>query len=877
MEKQSAGSANDEGKKYEQMAYTSLQKKDFKEAETNFLTALQHMEDSGDETGQAYTLGNLGNIYFQRRRWDEARDYYQKSLALMEKLKDEQGIESSLGNLGNVSFYQGELDAAQENYVKALKLVEQSQNLKGLIQYNENLGNIALQKRDFQAAEQYFETVKAHLVSQKEDAESIPVVEEKIKALKKQPEYLEAKEKDAQSVIDQLTESKQHSEIIKKYQELEEMYYEAKRFDKVIEINRKIIGVLEEMNDAPSIAICHANLGSTLLHEGLSGKPELLEQAEANFKQALEFVEKQNDQRRQAYLLGNLGILYLHKNDFDQSYDYYNRSLKIMTEMGDELGEARSYANLGKIESLKKNWDAAAEQYGRSLQIMEKLQNRPGMAQQNEALGEVFLQKENFEEAEKFLQNANAMYEALKDPQGIRIVQDKLLYLISHPKSIQKRKEEIEAELKTPEVENDNAKKIALLTDLGNTFFLGSQLDDARNTLERVLKIQEETGDKSGMSSTYGNLGSILSEKEDWEASDQCYEKAIELREELSSDSTALLELYSNRAIVLIHLNKLDKAEKLMKQSLKINEKTGSGKGLLGDYRNLGNLSLQKRDWAGAEQFYKKALDLNTKLNIRREMAEDYRNLFNLYVHNENWNEAEKYGEKALAIAEELQDLRSACQDIRSLAKIYNEKKDRSKVEPYYKMALERSQQLDDPREIAIDLRNLGALYLEKGYTEKAEEFYKKALGISEELGDPKEMAEDYRNMGNYHFRRGHSEYAEEYYKKALDYTLKVDDAFGSAKDYTFLGNLKFRGQNFDEAEEYFKKASDIFNEKKNFVNLVQLHMTVARMNLAESRKDPCKAYLDQAEEVAQLLGNPEKLTSSIEEMRKMVDKIDKI
>jgi tetratricopeptide (TPR) repeat protein len=348
---------------------------------------------------------------------------------------------------------------------------------------------------------------------------------------------------------------------------MEEMYYEAKRFDKVIEINRKIIGVLEEMNDAASIAICHANLGSTLLQEGLNGKAELLDEAETNFKQALEFVEKQQDQRRQAYLLGNLGILYLHKKDFDQSFDYYNRSLKIMTDMGDELGEARSYANLGKIETLKKNWDAAAEQYGKSLQIMEKHQNRPGMAQQNEALGEIFLQQENFEEAEKFLQNANSMYEALKDPQGIRIVQDKLLYLLSHPKTIQKRKAEIESKLKTPEVENDNAQKISLLTDLSNMFFLGNQLDDASNALGEVLKIQEATGDKSGMSSTYGNMGSILSEKEDWEASDQYYEKAIALREGLSSDSTALLELYGNRAIVLIHLNKLDKAEKLMRRT----------------------------------------------------------------------------------------------------------------------------------------------------------------------------------------------------------------------------------------------------------------------------------------------------------------------
>ena len=103
-----------------------------------------------------------------------------------------------------------------------------------------------------------------------------------------------------------------------------------------------------------------------------------------------------------------------------------------------------------------------------------------------------------------------------------------------------------------------------------------------------------------------------------------------------------------------------------------------------------------------------------------------------------------------------------------------------------------------------------------------------------------------------------------------------MGDGFGSAKDHTFLGNLKFRGKDFENADDYFKKAADLFHEKKDFVNLVQLYMTVARMNLAESRKEPCGGYLDRAAEVAQLLGNPEKLTHSIEEMRKLVDRIDK-
>ncbi len=104
-----------EGRKYEKLGYENLGKNDLKEAESCFLQALKLMETSGDETGQAYVLGNLGNICFQDKRLDLAEDYYSKSLTLMEQVKDTKGIESSLGNLGSVFFTRGSLDKAEEN------------------------------------------------------------------------------------------------------------------------------------------------------------------------------------------------------------------------------------------------------------------------------------------------------------------------------------------------------------------------------------------------------------------------------------------------------------------------------------------------------------------------------------------------------------------------------------------------------------------------------------------------------------------------------------------------------------------------------------------------------------------------------------------
>ena len=121
----------DEGRKYEQLAFASLQNNNRIEAEAHFLKALKHMEMNGDETGQAYLLGNLGNFYFQDKSWDLAQDYYHKALLKMEKANDLRGVENTLGNLGNLYFYKENLEAAQKNYQKALELTRKANNPQG--------------------------------------------------------------------------------------------------------------------------------------------------------------------------------------------------------------------------------------------------------------------------------------------------------------------------------------------------------------------------------------------------------------------------------------------------------------------------------------------------------------------------------------------------------------------------------------------------------------------------------------------------------------------------------------------------------------------------------------------------------------------------
>ena len=111
---------------------------------------------------------------------------------------------------------------------------------------------------------------------------------------------------------------------------------------------------------------------------------------------------------------------------------------------------------------------------------------------------------------------------------------------------------------------------------------------------------------------------------------------------------------------------------------------------------------------------------------------------------------------------------------------------------------------------------------------------------------------------------------------KALELTQAVDDKRGAGQDLTYLGNLKFKDAKYDDAEKYFGQAAECFRETKNWSNLIQFNLTVARMQLLVGRFDEFDSYLKDAREIARDLGDPEPIMEAIQAMEKMRDEIDK-
>ena len=176
------------------------------------------MEKEGDDAGQAYVLGNLGNISFQGKEFDKAEEFYSRSLTFMEKLKDLKGIESSLGNLGNVYFYKGSFDKAEENYQKAMQIMVEANDPLGQGIYSEYLGNIFLKKEEAEKAIEYYEKAKEFMSAAKQDDRKINQLEDRIESIKKSPLFLKKNEEALVVDVESLIATGQKTKAISKLQ-----------------------------------------------------------------------------------------------------------------------------------------------------------------------------------------------------------------------------------------------------------------------------------------------------------------------------------------------------------------------------------------------------------------------------------------------------------------------------------------------------------------------------------------------------------------------------------------------------------------------------------------------------------------------------------
>ncbi len=116
-------------------------------------------------------------------------------------------------------------------------------------------------------------------------------------------------------------------------------------------------------------------LGQALLGKGWTlSKLGNFDDASKQYYRALDyFVE---DPEKMCRVLGNLGIVYLRKNDLDGGLDYFNRSLKVCQEYDYKWPAMQLYGNIGNVYNARSEYNQALEYYAKSLEIALAISDR---------------------------------------------------------------------------------------------------------------------------------------------------------------------------------------------------------------------------------------------------------------------------------------------------------------------------------------------------------------------------------------------------------------------------------------------------------------------------------------------------------------------
>jgi tetratricopeptide (TPR) repeat protein len=174
--------------------------------------------------------------------------------------------------------------------------------------------------------------------------------------------------------------------------------------------------------------------------------------------------------RATAVFTHQLGMIALHRGDYDQALDWYRQALTIFEELGNRVNMAVSYHQLGIVAYWRGDYDQALDWYRQALTIREELGDRRGIATSYHELGMVAFRQEDYDQALDWYRQALTIFEEL-----------------------------------------GNRPEMALsYHQLGIVAYLRGDDDQALDWHRQALTIREELGDRAGMASTMNQIGILL-------------------------------------------------------------------------------------------------------------------------------------------------------------------------------------------------------------------------------------------------------------------------------------------------------------------------------------------------------------------------------
>ena len=227
-------------------------------------------------------------------------------------------------------------------------------------------------------------------------------------------------------------------------------------------------------------------------------------------ERGLKAAEKQQDRKKVAVHLNNIGLVYNRLGQREKALEYYQSALLTEQDVVDRRGEATTLNNIGTVYSNWGQWETAVRYFERVLPIRQEVGDRAGEA--------------------VTLNNLGLAYEGLGQ--------------------LQKALEYLQRALLIRREVGDRAGEAVTLSNLGLVYGKLGQQKKALQYLESALPILQEVGDRTGEASTLNNIGMVYINVDQSEQALKYFECALNIVQEVGhSTSEAVARFNIARAL----------------------------------------------------------------------------------------------------------------------------------------------------------------------------------------------------------------------------------------------------------------------------------------------------------------------------------------
>ncbi|MGZ4047751.1 MAG: tetratricopeptide repeat protein [Bacteroidia bacterium] len=326
----------------------------------------------------------------------------------------------------------------------------------------------------------------------------------------------------------------------------------------------------------------------------------------------------------------------------------------------------------------------------------------------------------------------------------------------------------------------------------------------ANEALASSIKIGYSYGEMTADS----HLGLSYYYSSDYDKAIKYHTAAHDIAQKIHNDAGLATSL-NNIGLVYDDKGDYDKALSYYFQALKITEKTGKNKRLLGSLlNNIALIYQTQKKYDQALDFHNKALKVKEEIKNILGVGNSLHNIGLVYKLKGNYDKSLEYYFKALKVREACNDESGKALTLNNIGSVYESKNDFNTAFTYFKQALEIRQHLKNNYNLAVCLYSIGSNYCSRNDYKNGIENINKALEIAKSYKAKELIKYGYESLADAYSKQKKYEQAF-YYQKLLG---ELKDSIANAETSKQVNELqaKYESEKSQKEIELLNKNSEI-------------------------------------------------------------------